>query len=67
MMLSEFVTGLWAVEGNMTIAEGESVNFVDVTRKLELAIIDPSDATREEVVVIPESILRQGGVIRHEL
>jgi hypothetical protein len=67
MMVSELVTGLFAVEAKMTLETGEAVNFLDITREIELAVTDPSDPKMDDVVVIPGSILRKGGVIRHEL
>jgi hypothetical protein len=67
MMLSEFVTGVYAVEGYMPIADGETTNVVENHRALELAVIDRSDPKTDNVVVIPESALRKGGTIRHEL
>lgn len=64
MMVSELVTGLFAVEARMTIAEGETVDFVDVTRRYELAFTtDAADPKREDVVVIPGSRLEKGGTI----
>src|SRR5262249_28195124 len=43
MMLSEWVTGTFAVEGAMSLGQGESVNFVDDHHQVELAIIDRSN------------------------
>jgi hypothetical protein len=65
MMLSELVTGLFAIEGNMTIQENGSANFIEEHRVSELAIIDPSDPKTDQVVVIPGRFLRPGEVIRH--
>ena len=66
MLLSEMVTGLWAVEGQMRIAEGESSNYLYHSRAVELAIIDPSNPKYDEVVVIGAAALRRGGTIQHE-
>jgi cytochrome c biogenesis factor len=38
MLLGELVTGLFAVEARMTIAEGETVNFADQSRAVELTV-----------------------------
>ena len=67
MMLSEFVTGVWAVEGNMTIDQGGTSNYVENPRVNELAIVDPSDPKTDDVVIVPERMLRRGGVIQHDL
>jgi hypothetical protein len=67
MMLSELVTYFGAVEATMTIAEGETASFVDLSRRNELAIIDRTNPKMDDVVVIPEQLLRQRGLIRSEL
>jgi ABC-type transport system involved in cytochrome c biogenesis permease subunit len=66
LMLSELITGLFATEATMTIHEGENVGFVDVSNKCELALTRSADAGANQVFVIPESILRRGGLIRDE-
>jgi len=67
MMLSELVTGLFAAERTMTIAEGESTNFLEMSRRTELAITDRTNPKMDDVVVIPESLLRKGGSIQNDL
>ena len=57
MMLSELLVGTSASEGQMTIREGETVNFVRDIRELELAIIDPSNPKEDDVVVVPLPLL----------
>jgi len=66
MMLSELVTGLFAIEARMTIAEGETVNFVDVSRYVELALTDSSNPDFHDVVVVPASMLKKGGRIQND-
>ncbi len=63
LLVSELVTGLLAVEAKMVIAEGETMNFVDVSNKVELAITDTSNVNLDDVVTIPGSMLKRGGVI----
>ncbi|MFN0054383.1 MAG: cytochrome c biogenesis protein CcsA [Planctomycetales bacterium] len=60
MMLSELMVGTSAIEGQMHIREGDSVNFVQDTREVELAIIDRSDAETDQVISIPQSRLDEG-------
>lgn len=67
LMVSELVAGLMAVESRMTIPLGESASFLDNSRVNELAIIDRSDPKEDQVVVIPEAMLRQGATIRNDL
>jgi hypothetical protein len=66
MMVSELVTGLFAVEGNMTIEQGKASNFVEDRRHAELAVIDPANSKTDHVVAVPERLLRDGGLIRHD-
>lgn len=67
LMLGELITGLFAVEARMSLAIGETVSFVDVAHKNELAITTSVDEKNDHVTVIPDAILRQGGVIQNEL
>ncbi len=67
LMVNEFVTGVFAVEGRMTIPANATVNFVEDHRATELAIIDHSKPTSDDVVVIPGSFLRNGALIQHEV
>jgi len=57
LLVGEFVTGAFAKEGNMTIAEGESVNYIEDTRSAELAVVDRSDPKDDLVIVVPAAIL----------
>ena len=62
MMFSELLVGLTAVEAQMQIPEGSTVNFVRDTRKIELAVVnknDPEHSDENVVVVVPGSILLQ--------
>src|SRR5262249_12979160 len=70
LMLGELVTGAFAVESRMTLAQGETVSFVEVSHKwlsnpFELAVTGTSEAQHDEVTVIPGSMLQAGAVIRH--
>ncbi len=58
MMLGELVTGLYAVEGTMTIETGTSVNFVEERGNTELAVVSHLDAKTDDVVVVPGKKLR---------
>jgi hypothetical protein len=59
LMLGELVTSLFAVEGIMTIPTGEARNYAQHLDKFELAVIDASDPKKDEVVVIPDSLLKK--------
>lgn len=59
MLLSEFVTGLAAEEGQMAIAEYGSSNIIYDIREPELAFVTPRDGGGEKQVVIPRSKLTE--------
>lgn len=60
LLVGEFVTGAMADEGNMTIDEGASSNFVEDSRTTELAIIDRAPRGDDLVVVVPQRLLAKG-------
>jgi hypothetical protein len=57
LLVGEFVTGAFAKEGNMTIAEGASSNYIEDRRTCELVVVDQSDPTDDLVVSVPRSML----------
>jgi ABC-type transport system involved in cytochrome c biogenesis permease subunit len=59
MMVGELIVGTSAVEGQMHIVEGQTVNYVMDSRKTELAIVDPSDPREDAVVAIPQTLLQK--------
>jgi ABC-type transport system involved in cytochrome c biogenesis permease subunit len=67
LMVGEFITATWAVEGTMILTEGGSANFLEHRDAVELALVERSDPQEDQVVVIPQSLLQQQGVIQHEL
>ena len=60
LMFGEVLTGLTAVEGHMQMVEGQTSSYVRHSRSFELAVIDHSDGERDDVVVVPESLLLSG-------
>jgi hypothetical protein len=66
MMVSELVTGLFAIEGRMTIVVNGASNYLEHSDAVELAVIDASDPKIDDVVVVPGKILRKGGLIQHD-
>src|SRR5882672_3219241 len=59
LMLSELTTSMLAKEAQMSIFEGQRMNFVEDTRSVELAIVDASDPATDDVYAIPERRLRR--------
>jgi ResB-like family len=66
MMLGELVTGLFAVEGHMSIVTGDSSNYVEHSSESELAIVDASDPKQDKVSVIPMSKLHRSGPVEDQ-
>jgi hypothetical protein len=66
MMLGEVVTYLYAVERNMMIPVGQSSNRLVDARHAELAIIRTLGPDKDEVVVIPASMLKPGAKIHDD-
>lgn len=66
MMLSELITGLFAVESHMTIATGETVNFIEADRYPELIFIDSTNPKFDDVVTVPTGMLKKQGTIRSD-
>jgi hypothetical protein len=67
IMVSELITGLFALEGTMLIREGQSSNFVYHARFPELSVMPVGTGDSAEYTVIPVDILRKkDGPIHHE-
>ncbi len=63
LFVGEFVTGMFQVETQLAVEEGQTVNFVESPRELELAVIDGTDPGRDDVWSVPMSRLLRGGRI----
>ena len=59
-------TDLLSVESFMRLGPGETKNYSEASRAVELAVIDESDRSLDQVTTIPGRRLRQGGTIEHE-
>jgi ResB-like family len=67
LLVGEFVTGFAAQEGNLTIREGQTVNFVEDIRASELSVTDQSAPDDDLVVVVPDRFLETGKTITNGL
>ena len=59
-------TDLFSVESFMRLAPGETKNYSEDSRAMELALIDESDKDLDQVTAIPEARLKRGGTIESE-
>jgi hypothetical protein len=64
LMLGELITGLSQVEAKMTIGKNETVNFIENSRKVELAIIDTSGTKEFVEYTVPEHMLKNQSKIQ---
>jgi hypothetical protein len=63
LVLGEFVTSAFQRDAQMSIEVGQTVNFVESTRDLELAVIDTTDPAFDDVYSIPASRVARGGAV----
>ena len=60
MLVGELLTGFLGKEAQMTINEGQTVNYSEFPREVELAVIEVSGEGMETVHAIPQSRLQDG-------
>lgn len=66
LLLGGLFTDLFSVESFMRLAPGETKNYSEDSRAVELVVIDGSDSELDQVTAIPEARLRKEGLIEHE-
>ncbi len=64
LFVGEFTTGMFQVESQMPIKVGQTSDYSEDYRLMELAVMDRTDPKTDTVTAIPESILRKGGEIK---
>ncbi len=67
LLLGQLFTDLLSRESQMRMARGETKNYSEDSQASELVLISPAkdNADEDEVVSIPESMLREGAKITH--
>src|SRR5438132_12883207 len=65
MLAGGLFTDLFAVESHMRLANGDTRNYSEDLREMELAVIDTTDNDLDQVTSIPQSVLRHSRVIDH--
>jgi len=63
LVSGEFISALFQVDMQMSVEEGQTVNFVESTRAMELAVTDTTDAKFDDLYGIPEAMLENGGAV----
>ncbi|HJX98863.1 MAG TPA: cytochrome c biogenesis protein ResB [Chthoniobacterales bacterium] len=65
MLAGGLFTDLFAVESHLRLERGDTKNYSEDQRHMELAVIDTTDNDLDQVTAIPESVLRQNRTIDH--
>lgn len=65
LLLGELFTGLLQEDFSMRLEQGVPRNYSESFRENELVVIDTTDPKTDEVVAIPESLLRRGASLQH--
>src|SRR4029077_21211731 len=66
--VGELITSNFAVESQMSIPQGGSMNWSQDVRSVELSVTDHSPADQDDVTVVPQKLLKSGAVISsHQL
>lgn len=65
LLLGQLSTDQLARESGMRLTEGETKNYSESDRRSELAILDVTDAAKDRVVAVPDSILSAQGPLSH--
>ena len=63
LFVGEFATSALQVEMQLAIEQGETADYVQSPRELELALIDVTDAKYEDAYGVPEQLLKRAGLI----
>ena len=63
MLAGGLFTDLFAIESHMRLSNGDTKNFSEDPRKMELAVTDLTNPEYDQVTAIPEAVLRRGGTI----
>ncbi len=64
LFVGEFATSAFQREMQLAIEEGQTLDYIESPREMELAIVDVTDPDRDEVYGIPESLLARAKSIR---
>jgi hypothetical protein len=66
MLAGGLFTDLFAIESHMRLGTGDTRNYSEDPRRMELAVIDTSDPEFDQVTAIPEAVLQRARTIEHK-
>ena len=65
MLAGGLFTDLFAVESHMQLERGDTKNYSEDQRHMELVVIDTTDNDLDQITAIPESVLKNNRTIDH--
>ena len=63
LVVGEFVTAGFQVDARLAVEEGQTANYIEVPREMELALVDVTDPGYDDVYGVPERSLGRGGSV----
>jgi hypothetical protein len=63
LVSGEFISALCQVDTQMAVEEGQTVNYVESPREIELTLTDTTEPATDDVYGVPESLLREGSTV----
>ena len=66
MLAGGLFTDLFAVESHMRLGGGDTKNYSEDSRRMELVAIDTTDPELDQVTAIPDSVLRHNRMVEHD-
>ncbi|MGH8092409.1 MAG: cytochrome c biogenesis protein ResB [Chthoniobacterales bacterium] len=66
MLAGGLFTDLFAVDSHMQLTQGETKNYSEDPRLVELAVIDTTNPEYDQVTAVPEAFLGRKQTIRHD-
>ena len=66
LLVGELMTGLWQEEYQLRLDQGQTRNYSESYRDNELAVTDATSPDYDQVVAIPEGLLKNRDEIQHE-
>jgi len=64
LFVGEFVSSAMQVDAQLAIEQGQTLNYVESPRELELAVTDVTDPAYDDVYGIPESMLEHSDEVK---
>lgn len=65
MLAGGLFTDLFAVESHMRLTRGETKNYSEDQQRVELAVIDTTDADLDQVTAISENVMKDNRTVDH--